>query len=550
MLARIDRTCLAKRFFRVTSDGLTDGGRLQGRELKGVMATMPVFDWVAHHSLTRPDAIVFTLLETGEQRTWRELEDRVGRLARLFQDEYGLRQGDVVSVLAENDIRYFEVQFACIRAGLLFAPFNFRLSIGELEEQIGIVHPRLLIFDHSWALAAKELIARTGIAASLTWGEGSDPNSPFDVAMAGLEGLPARSDMQPDDIVHLLFTSGTTGTPKGATTTLGAMLWQAVNQIEFSRVADADAHVISPLPLFHAGALHSLCNPILCFGGRVTIAQRFDPAGCIAFAGEPCNRVTHLSLVPVMYQMMADTVAFAAADLSGIRAALVAGGSVSRELYETYERKGVLFTSQYGASETGPTVMALDPARKDKILAGSCGQKAMLCEVRLITPEGREAMDDEAGEVLVRGPAVMKSYYGIDPQTGFVDGWFATGDVATRDADGFYFIVGRTKEMYKSGGENVFPLEVEKILISHASIADVAVVPIPDERWGEVGMAVVVLKPGETLTLKELRAHCDGRLARYKHPLSLQIVDALPRGPMNKVAKADLRKRFVASMAS
>lgn len=511
---------------------------------------MPVFDWVAHHALTRPNDIVFALLETGEQRTWRELEERVGRLARLFRDEYALRKGDVVSIIAENDIRYFEVQFACIRAGLLFAPFNFRLSLGELEEQVGIVKPKLLIFDEAWASVAHDLIGNCGISSSLTWGKGSDAASAFDIAIGQHEPLPPRGDMQPDDIVHLLFTSGTTGTPKGATTTLGAMMWQAVNQIEFSRVSDADAHVISPLPLFHAGALHSLCNPILCFGGRVTIAQRFDPAACIAFAGDPANRVTHISLVPVMYQMMADTEAFAAADLSGISAALVAGGSVTRELYEIYERKGVFFTSQYGASETGPTVMALDPRRKDKILAGSCGQKAMLCDVRLLTPDGREAEGDEAGEVLVRGPAVMQSYYGIDPQTGFVDGWFATGDVATRDADGYYFIVGRTKEMYKSGGENVFPLEVEKILITHDSIEEVAIVPIPDEKWGEVGMAVVVLKPGETLTLRQLRDHCEGRLARYKHPLSLEIVDALPRGPMNKVAKADLKKRFAATVTS
>lgn len=509
-----------------------------------MLAEVPVFDWVAHHAVTRPDDIVFELMETGERRTWRELERRVGRLARVLREEFGLQRGDVVSILAENDIRYFEVQFACIRLGVLFAPFNFRLSLAELEVQAAIVEPKLLIHDDAWAETARQLIARSRIPASLSWGSGSSAHSPFDHALENGEGMPARDNMRPDDVVHVLFTSGTTGTPKGATTTLGAMMWQAVNQIEFARVSDADAHVLSPLPLFHAGALHSLCNPILCFGGRVTIAQRFDPVACVAYAGRADTAVTHLSLVPVMYQMMADAEPFADADLSGMRAALVAGGSVTAELYETYERKGIFFTSQYGASETGPTVMALNPRAKSKILAGSCGQKVVGVEVRLLTPEGADAREGEAGEILVRGPAVMRSYHGIDPATGFVDGWFATGDVAMRDEDGFYFVVGRTKEMYKSGGENVFPLEVEQVLASHDSIEDVAIVPIPSERWGEVGMAVVVLKADRTLTLKQLRQHCEGRLARYKHPLSLEIVDALPRGPMNKVAKAELRKRF------
>lgn len=161
-----------------------------------------------------------------------------------------------------------------------------------------------------------------------------------------------------------------------------------------------------------------------------------------------------------------------------------------------------------------------------------------------MTPEGKEARPGEAGEIQVRGPAVMQRYFASDADLGFVDGWFATGDVATCDEEGFYYVVGRTKEMYKSGGENVFPLEVENVLSGHESIEEVAIIAIPHEKWGEVGMAVVVLKPGKTVTLEDLRQHCEGRLARYKHPLSLEIVDALPRGPMNKVLKADLRKRF------
>lgn len=501
-----------------------------------------VFDWVDHYALTRPDRVVFSLLETGETRTWRELDKRVGRLALALSQQYGIGRGDAISVLAENDIRFFELQFACIRLGALFAPLNFRLSADELDVQVAIVKPRVLFCDEGWGGAARELANRNGITDLVAW-RGSGATSPYET-MAGEGGmLGPRSDAREHDVVHVLFTSGTTGTPKGATTTLGAMNWQALNQVEFARVADDDAHVLSPLPLFHGGALHSLCNPVLRFGGRITICRRFDPVACAVALGDPAMGVTHISMVPVMYQSIADSAPFARiADLRHVKAMLVAGGAVSPELYAQYEGKGAFFSSQYGATETGPTVTALNPARKDKILAGSCGQKAFGVEIRLVAPDGNDVEPGEPGEILVRGPAVMNAYHAIERETGFVDGWFATGDVARIDDEGFLFVVGRTKEMYKSGGENVFPLEVEKVLETHPDIAEAAVLPIPDKRWGEVGLAYVVPRAGAMLSLEQVRTFCEGKLARYKHPAALRMIDSLPRGPMNKVAKAQLLK--------
>jgi fatty-acyl-CoA synthase len=502
----------------------------------------PVPDWVAHHARTRPTTIALRRVDTGESRTWLELERRVGSIAHAFSEEFGLGRGDCLAVISSGDVRSFELQFACMRIGAVFAPLNFRLALPELVNQCLILKPRLIITDADWEDVAKTIASQVGIKELLSWGTG--PGSEFDTLACSAHALQERRGMNSEEVTLVLFTSGTTGVPKGATTTLGAMVWQAINQIEFARVAEEGAHVLSPLPLFHAGGLHSLCNPILFFGGQVSICDRFDPAACVTFAGNPANRVTHMSLVPIMYQMMADVPEFEHADFSSMRAALVAGGRVSERLRDQYAEKGVNFSSQYGATETGPTVTALNPLRVDKLLKGSCGQKVLSVDLRLVNSDGDDVKVDEPGEIWVRGPAVTKRYLNRDPALDFWQGWFRSGDIATVDDEGFLYLVGRAKEMYKSGGENVYPFEVESILSDHPDIAEVSVIGVPDEKWGEVGLAVAVPKAGRTLTLESIRRHCEGRIARYKHPHALEILEVLPRGPMNKIAKDALRLRF------
>ncbi len=222
----------------------------------------------------------------------------------------------------------------------------------------------------------------------------------------------------------------------------------------------------------------------------------------------------------------------------------MAGGRLTDKLRETYAAKGVSFTTQYGATETGPTVTALDPKRLDKAKAGSCGQKAMFCQIRLVTSTGEDAGLGEPGEVWVKGPAIIPGYLGRDPSLDFTDGWFRTGDVARVDEEGFYYIVDRVKDMYKSGGENVYPAEVERVLLDHPDIVDVAVIGVAHEKWGEVGLAAVVAVPGRSVTLETLRNFCEGRLARYKHPQHIAVVDAFPRNVTGKIAKDRLRRQF------
>lgn len=500
----------------------------------------PAVDWVAHHALTRPHAVALHNLDDGLTLDWAELEARVGRLAYALSNDYGLRRGDRVALLSNGDVRFFILQFACMRAGFVMMPLNFRLTPVELASLCTEMSAAILVNDAAWQDAADEVAALAKIPRRLSWA-GAD--SAFDRRCLDGPPLSPRDDTDSDQPTHILFTSGTTGRTKGAYSTHGTLIAHVLNQVEFAGVAEAGAHVFVPLPLFHAGGL-TIANPILYFGGRVSVAGRFDPAVAARVLGDAERGVTHFSLVPIMYRMIADTPEFAAAKLTNLRVALIAGGRLTQELIDTYAAKGVRFTSQYGGTETGPTITALDPARQDKALAGSCGQKAKHVEVRLVDGEGRDVPEGEPGEVWVRGPAITPGYVNRPRELDFTGDWFRTGDVARRDAEGFYYIVDRVKDMYKSGGENVSSVEVEEILIEHPAVAEVAVIGVAHEKWGEVGLAIVGLIEGSSLTLDELQQFCAGRLARFKQPKALEIVPALPRNVTGKIAKAQLRAEF------
>ena len=501
----------------------------------------PTADWVAHYGSTTPRAIALRNHESGETRTWAELDKRVGRLAHVLRNELGVQRGDRIVNLSNGDLRHFEFQFACLRAGLIWAPLNFRLTPTELAGLCEDLQPALMVTDEAWGANARHasgLLSRP--PRTLTWGRGSELDAMIDRAPAFAE----PEEIDPDAPLLILFTSGTTGKPKAAVITAGALGWQALNQLQFCGNAESGSHVFLPLPLFHSGGLNSQANPVLYFGGQVTVAPRFNPDVVVQFVGDPANKVTHLGLVPVMYKMMSESPAFAGADFRYLRNLLVAGGRLPEALRQTYASKGAHFMSQYGGTETGPTITSLNGARVDKLSAGSCGQRALHVQIRLVDEAGNDVPQGEPGEVWVRGPAVIKRYYGRDPEIDFPGGWFHTGDVAWEDEEGFLYIVDRVKDMYKSGGENVYPAEVELMLATHPAIAEVSVIGVSDEQWGEVGLAVAVVREGQDLTLESLRTHCEAKLAHFKHPKHLVVVEELPRNVTGKVAKQALREIF------
>jgi fatty-acyl-CoA synthase len=496
---------------------------------------------VAHHARNRPERIALHGLDDGETRTWAALEQRVARLAGALLGELGLRPGDRLVVLAAGNIRVVELQFACMRAGLSMVPLNFRLTVAELAAMCRTLSPALMITDSVWKDTAASVALASGIARTIDW---DGPLSVFETLATDAAPMAAREDMRGDEMPLILFTSGSTGAPKAATCTLEAIIWQAYNQAGSSRVAENGAHVFVPLPLFHAGGLNSLTNPVLFFGGKATISARFDARVAAGFIGDPAACVTHLALVPLMYDLIAATPEFESADLRTIRMAIVAGGRMSSELQRRYLAKGVAFSPQYGGTETGPSVTALDPAHVELARRGSCGTKVMHVQIRLVGADGRDVPAGVPGEIWVKGPAITRGYIGRSPEQDFVDGWFRTGDVARVDEAGYYFIVDRLKDMYKSGGENVSSAEVEQVLASHQDVRDVAVIGVHDDKWGEVGLAVVVPRDGAIITLDSLRAFCDGQLARFKQPRRLELVPELPRNVTGKVSKVALRQRF------
>jgi fatty-acyl-CoA synthase len=513
---------------------------------QGPVRSFPVQDWVAFHARVRPESIALRNLSTGETRSWLALEGRVARLAGALLHTFGLRAGDRIVCLTDGDIRVLELQFACIRAGLTLAPLNFRLTEKELADLCRVLAPKLMVTDASWRRLA-EATAAAVVPSLIDW---DGPTSAFESSALNGPRMAPRSDMRLDEVPLILCTSGSTGAPKAATSTLEALLWQAFNQIDVSCVAEAGAHVFTPLPLFHAGGLNSLTNPVLYFGGQVTISARFDAAVAARFLGDPANHVTHIALVPLMYKLIGETPEFLSGDYSGLRTAIVAGGRMPPALQQQWAQKGVHFSPQYGGTETGPSVTALPAARTDLVSAGSIGTSVKHVQIRLVNEAGIDVPVGAPGEIWLKGPAITRGYVARAPELDFTDGWFRTGDVATVDEQGFYYLVDRLKDMYKSGGENVSSLEVEQVLAEHPDVAEVAVIGIQNEKWGEVGLALVVPRPGTSPTLDSLRAGCEGRLARYKHPYACALLDSLPRNVTGKVAKDELRRRFRGSLVA
>jgi fatty-acyl-CoA synthase len=500
-------------------------------------------DWVRYNARRYPGAPALEDADTGDALNWTELEDRVARLAGLLTDRFEVRPGDRVAVLAGNNTRVLELQFACWRVGAIFVPLNWRLAGPELEHCVRDAGPKLLAHDAAWAEPATALAGL--VPALVSWGIAGRAND-LDAAVAG---TPARRFDGPvsrlDDPAQLLYTSGTTGRPKGAVVTFNGLIWNALNMAGPARVTgEGDRHLAS-LPLFHAGGLNGITNPVLLGGGCVRVAARFEPVQTLGLLGDPTSGVTHFSGAPVMYLVLSQLPEFAGADFSGLRYAQLGGGFLEPELAAEYAARGVHLLPSYGATEMGPSVTSMTPGAAPH-KHGSCGFPVQHTEVRLVDEQGRDVADGEIGEVWVRGPSIFAGYWGRDrdDDPSFRDGWYRSGDAMRTDRDGFFYMTGRFKDMYKSGGENVFAAEVEDVLVGHPDIAEIGIIGVPHPKWGETGRAVVVARDGAEVTVESIRAFASSQLARYKLPTSVVVTDSLPRNGSGKVIKAALREKY------
>jgi fatty-acyl-CoA synthase len=496
------------------------------------------FDWIAHHAAVRGDSFALTDLASGRRFDYRTLDARIDRLAGHLA-RIGVGRGDRLAVLALNTTETLEVQFAAFRLGALFVPLNARLTIHELEYIVGDCEPRVLFHDEHGAPHATELQALCAIPHRLAFG------ADYETALAAAPALDQREAVMVEEVSTIMYTSGTTGRPKGA---MISHLMTFINAINLGTSLSISPRTVTPcfLPLFHTGGLNCFTNPALHAGGEVIVMRSFDPNLALRLIGDPALGVTHILGVPANYHFMAQEPAFHETDMSRLQAAGVGGAPVPVALLEVWQARGCELAQVYGMTETSPAVLALraeDAARK----AGSAGKPVLHGAVRLVRQDGVDAAPGELGELWVKGPNVTPGYWRRPEATAesFTDGWLHTGDTARVDEEGFYYIVDRTKDMYISGGENVYPAEVEDVLYRLDAVAEAAVIGAPDARWGETGLAIVVLKAEVSLSEAQIMAHCRERLARFKCPQKVVFTDALPRNATGKVHKPTLRAQFL-----
>ncbi|QWF84033.1 Long-chain-fatty-acid--CoA ligase FadD13 [Amycolatopsis sp. CA-230715] len=463
----------------------------------------------------------------GRDTTYAQLHERVTRLAHGLSAA-GVRTGDRVAYLGPNHPVYLEALFACGVLGAVFVPVNFRLSAPEIDHVLTDSGATVLIHTEEHGTTVDGLAARF-----LAIPVGDDYED--------LLATPGDFDtpVSLDDTCLIMYTSGSTGRPKGAMLTHGNLTWNSVNVLVENDL-HADERALFAAPLFHTAALGMICLPTLLKGGTVILHSTFD-AGATLESIER-DRVTLMFGVPAMFDAIAAHERWPDADLSSVRTLLCGGAPVPVGTIRRYLDRGLSFVQGYGMTETSPGALVLDRAHvRSKI--GSAGVPSFFTDVRVVSSDGSPVPAGTPGEVIVSGPNVMRGYWG-ETAPAVRDGWFYSGDVAVVDEDGYFYIVDRLKDMIISGGENVYPAEVERELGAFPGVSRCAVIGVPDEKWGEVGLAVVVLEAGSVVCEDELLAFLRGRLAGYKVPRSVVFVDSLPVTGSGKVRKSLVRKLY------
>jgi fatty-acyl-CoA synthase len=503
------------------------------------------YDWIAHFGRRTPDKPAVVDLASERSFSYAQFDARVSRLAAHLRNRLGIKRGDRVAVLALNTTDTLEVQFASARIGAVFVPLNTRLTVPELHYIVGDAAPALVIHDADLAETALDVAKLCNVGSTLRLG----PGGTYEAAIAAATPFEATEIVTLDDISTIMYTSGTTGQPKGAIITHGMTFWNCVNLGGPAYISPSSV-LLTVLPLFHTGGLNCYTNPVLHAGGTVLIMRAFDPGLALQLISDPARRINRFFGVPSIYQFMAQHPAFATSDFSRLVIGGVGGAPMPVPLLKAWEARGVALQQGYGMTETSPAVLTLDKedaARK----AGSSGKPVLHTEVRIVRPDGTDADVGELGELWVKGPNITPGYWNRPDAnaSSFTDGWLHTGDAARIDEEGFYYIVDRWKDMYISGGENVYPAEVENVLHQLTAIAEAAVIGIPSSHWGETGMAIIAVKPGHAITEAEIHAHCATNLARFKRPHQIKFVEALPRNATGKIHKPTLRKNFGAADA-
>lgn len=510
------------------------------------MKNQGIGPWVSrrHHRSFGDIALSFR----DESLRYEQLADRITRLANALADR-GVGAGERVAYLGNNHPSFLETLFATATLGAIFVPLNTRLAAPEIEFAVEDSGATTLIFQHELH----------GLARAGTWStpaqrriivDGPSPVPGVEEYESVVESGSSDRRDEPvtlDDPAIILYTSGTTGHPKGAVLTHGNLTWNSFNAVVDYGIT-VNEHVLLISPLFHVASLGMGALPTLLQGGRVTLHEKFDPGHVLETVES--ERITMLAGVPTTFQMLQEHPDFDTTDISSLEHLTCGGSAMPERMLRAYEERGLSFSCGYGMTETAPGATAMPPrASLEKM--GSSGVPHFFTDVRVVDDKGESVPPGVIGEIIVKGPNVIKEYWRRPESTAstIIDGWFHSGDLGYFDEDGYLFISDRLKDMIISGGENIYSAEVEGVIMQITSISGVALVGVPDEKWGEVPVAFATVAPGHTVEAQDVIDHLQGRLAKYKIPKRVIFVDELPRTASGKIRKADLRATLLSSAA-
>ena len=493
-------------------------------------------DWVQNWADIAPWRVAIREIGSDRVLHYGELSARAWQWYHALIGQ-GVKPGDRVALLAHNTPTAFEVLIACLRLGAVYTPLNWRLAPPELVEIVEHCTARVLVYDGPTAGAASALCKTLPDLRAVALDKAIRADHvEYGSMMAQASTTPVLTERDPETLGMLLYTSGTTGRPKGVMIPHRQIFWNAINTVCAIDLGPNDRS-LACLPLFHTGGLNCLATPSLYRGGTILLMGAFDPS--LALATIQSEQATVLIAVPTMYQMLLEA-GLDRYDTSGMSTLLCGGAPCPEPLLDAWLDRGFNFRQGYGMTEVGPNCFSLPSWMKHR-KRGAVGQPIFHSQAKVCAPLG------EVGELCLAGPHVSAGYWDAKATFDEVyrDGWFHTGDLARQDDDGFFYIAGRQKDMFISGGENVYPAEIESVILEHEAVAEVAVIGIPHERWGEVGLAAVV--PRHRFDVEQLRAHCVERLAKFKVPKVFELVSDLPKNPSGKVLKLQVRDQCLSA---
>ena len=505
---------------------------------------MFVGDYSGRRALYSPDQLAIVDAGKTPHRTftYRELNDRANRLANWLREGAGIQKGDRVAILAHNGVEFLDTFFACGKLGAILIPFNWRLHWREVLQLVEKTGPNVLVYSDDFTDTVAEVVAHTAVISHQLHieGKGLPTSRYFEKTLSDSVLRPVTTeDVDEEDIACVIFTGGTTGLPKAAQISHRMIAWNTLNTI-IHDLQHGDV-TVNTFPLFHTGGLLVYTTPLLILGGTVVLTRKFDAEQVLSLLEEYSASV--YAGVPTTYQMLTTAPGWEQADLSNLRFCTSGGAPLPIYLVEKFRvEKGVQFKQGFGMSEFGPGVFALAP--EDAIRkAGSIGRPNFFVDARIVDEDNNSLPSGQVGELALRGPSMCSGYLN-DPDSSaeVVDenGWFHTGDLAVMDEQQYYTIVERKKDLYISGGENIYPTEIEAVLYKHPAVEMCAVVGIPDEKWGEVGKAFITVRSGANVTEDELLAHMHHYLAGFKVPRLIEFRDSLPISAAGKILKRQL----------